>query len=149
MRGLNLGCGNRVIEGFVNHDISKHRPEIDVIWDLNITPWPFADDEFDAVEIIAVVEHLKLTLIETLDEIWRILKKDGVLTVKYPIYTSETIHHDPTHRWHLAAESIDYVIPGTRYGDSYSFYTDKKWRRLDGGVIKGRNYKARLSPIKD
>lgn len=148
MRGLNLGCGNRVIEGFVNHDISKHRPEIDVIWDLNITPWPFKDDEFDAVEFVAVIEHLRISPIEALDECHRILKKDGVLTIKYPLYSSPTFHDDPTHIHAMSEHSLDYVIAGTRYGTDYAFYSKGKWRLLERGVIKNRNVKAKMTPIK-
>lgn len=145
---LNLGAGNRVISGAINHDVVKHRPEINAVWDLDKTPWPWMDDEFDKIEFISVIEHLKLSPLESLNECWRILKKGGILTIKYPLYTADTVHDDPTHRWFLSEVSLDYVIPGTRYGEDYSFYSPYKWTLLGRGVIKQRNLKAKLSPIK-
>lgn len=155
MNILNLGAGNRLITEYnegdtvINHDIVAHRPEINCVWDLNITPWIWHDNEFDKIEFIAVVEHLKISPLESLNECHRILKKGGVLTIKYPLWNSPTFHDDLTHRWGLSELSLDYVIPGTRYGEAYSFYSPLKWKRIDGGIIKLRNYKARLSPIKD
>jgi hypothetical protein len=151
MKLLNLGAGNRISEeaGAVNHDVTKHREEINAVWDLNKTPWSLWEtDGFDEIEFISTIEHLLINPIQALNECHRILKKRGVLTIKYPLVTSETIWDDPTHTRFLTERSLDYVIPGTRYGDSYSFYTNLKWERLDGGVIKARNYKARMTPIK-
>lgn len=153
MRILNLGAGNRVLVGskddtVINHDITAHRPEINCVWDLNVLAWPFEDNEFDKIEIISVVEHLRPNLIEVMNELWRILKKSGILVIKYPLYTAETVHDDPTHRWFLSAVSLDYVIPGTRYGEDYSFYSPYKWQLLARGVVKQRNLKAELTPIK-
>lgn len=154
MKLLNLGAGNRLISGkegdiVINHDIVKHREEINCVADLNVLPWVWESDEFDYIEFISTIEHLKLSPLESMNECWRILKKGGILTIKYPLWNSPTFHDDPTHVHALSEYSLDYLIPGTRYGDAYSFYSERKWQRLDGGVIKGRNYKARLSPLKD
>ena len=154
MKLLNIGAGNRIlnpsgeITEVVNHDITKHRDEINCVHDLNQTPWPWADNEFDRIEFISTIEHLLINPIQALDECWRILKKDGELVIKYPLVTSETIFDDPTHTRFLTEKSLDYVIPGTRYGDDYSFYTKRKWTLISRGVIKGRNCKAKLTPIK-
>lgn len=153
MNILNLGSGNRILVGdegdtVINHDIVAHREEINCVADLNVTPWIWRDNEFDRVEMISVAEHLKLTLIETLDELWRILKPSGELIIRYPIYTSDTIHDDPQHRWLWSARSIEYVCPDLPYGQTYAFYTVRKWRILDSGVIKNRNFKSRMTPIK-
>lgn len=154
MKLLNLGAGNRILiaEGqiteVVNHDISAHRPEINCVHNLNNLPWPWKNDEFHRIEFVAVIEHLRITPIEALNECWRILKKGGELTVKYPLWNSPTFHDDPTHIWGLSELSLDYVIPGTRYGEDYAFYSQYKWRLLGRGIIKDRNVKAKLTPIK-
>lgn len=153
MKLLNLGAGNRLLiakagETVVNHDIVKHRKEINAVWNLNVTPWIWDADEFDAIEFVAVVEHLTINPIQALNECHRILKKGGILTIKYPLVTSDTIWDDPTHTRFMTEKSLDYLIPGTRYGDDYSFYSPFKWQRISGGVIKNRNYKAQLTPIK-
>ena len=141
---LNLGCGNRIQQGAVNHDIAKHRPEIDIVHDLNERPWPWPDNSADMIDARSVFEHLRLTLIETADECWRILRPSGRLVVMYPLAGQATSYQDPTHRWHWTEESLDYLDPDTRHGQDYAYYTARKWRILSRGVIKDRNVKAVL-----
>ena len=145
---LNLGTGNRIVPGAVNHDLTKHRPEISVTHDLNIVPWPWANNSFDEIQLISVAEHLKLTLIETLNECHRILKPKGKLILKYPLWNGVNTHKDPTHRWFWDEGVLDYVDPSTVAGKEYSYYTPLKWKILASGVIKARNVKAELMPIK-
>ena len=132
----------------INHDLSKHREEINCVWDLNVTPWPWADNEFDRIEFISTIEHLLINPIQALNECHRILKAGGILTLKYPIVTSETIWDDPTHTRFMTERSIEYVCPDMPYGQTYGFYTNLKWKVIEGGVIKNRNYKCNMTPIK-
>jgi predicted SAM-dependent methyltransferase len=125
---LNLGAGNRLIEGAVQHDLVKHRPEIDVVWDLNDLPWPWADDSFDLIVACAVFEHLRNNLVTTVDECWRILRPDGVLHVKLPYWKSDNSYRDPTHYWRFSLVTCDLFDPDTKYGRDYMFYTERKWK---------------------
>ena len=145
---LNLGAGNRVSENAVNHDLTRHRPEISVTHDLNVLPWPWQDNEFDKIEAISVFEHLSITLIQALDECWRILRPGGRLVVKYPLWDGPTTHDDPTHRWYWSERALDFVDDSTRYGREADYYTDRRWHIVDRGVIKDRNVKAILEPVK-
>ena len=128
MRILNLGAGNRIIEGAVNHDLVKHRPEIDIAHDLNELPWPWADSSFDLIVARAVLEHLRMTLIESVNECWRILRPGGYLQLKLPHWQHEHSYTDPTHYWHFTCQTCDIFDPSTTYGRHYAFYTDRKWR---------------------
>lgn len=143
---LNLGTGSRLVPGAVNHDLTKHSPDIHIAWDLNITPWPWKDNEFDQVQLISVAEHLKLTLIETLNECHRITK--GVLIIKFPLWNGPNTHKDPTHRWFWDLGVLDYVDQTTKAGQIYYYYTPLKWKIKARGVIKNRNVKAELIPVK-
>ena len=145
---LNLGAGNRIIKGAVNHDLWKHRPEIDVIHNLNYVPWPWPDDSFDEIQAISIFEHLGITLVQAMDECWRILKPSGQLIVKYPLWNTPTVHDDPTHRWYWSERVLEIFDPETKYGRDHPYYTLKKWEILDSGIIKQRNVKARLRPRK-
>ena len=78
---INLGAGNDILEGWQNHDIRKHRPEIDVIFNLDKFPWPLDDKIYDEVRAWDVLEHLSNPL-KVMDEIWRILKPKGIFTAK-------------------------------------------------------------------
>jgi SAM-dependent methyltransferase len=128
MRTLNLGAGNKILPEAINHDLRLHRPEIDVAWDLNDQPWPWDDDSFDLVVAQAVFEHLRRNLVETLNECWRILAPGGRLRVKLPYWNHANSYMDPTHYWQFDLGTLDLFDPDTKYGQSYSFYTDRKWR---------------------
>ena len=161
---LNLGAGNRIIEGADNHDVFAHRPEINLEWDLDEIHWfdlswesdlHYYDQQivnyYDKIEFISVIEHLVITPIQALNECWHLLKPSGELVVKYPHYKSETSYHDPTHRWHLTEHSLDYVDPSTQFGKDYAYYTPYKWHietPVENRIIKNRNVKMVLRPIK-
>lgn len=125
---LNVGAGNKIIAGAVNHDLHKHRAEIDVVHDLNVLPWPWADDSFDKIAALAVLEHLDRDLITLLNECHRILRTGGLLVVKLPLWDAEGSYDDPTHRWRYTLRSLNYVCPDTAFGRRYNFYTKCKWR---------------------
>lgn len=136
---LNLGCGNRIITrktwDVINHDRAKHRSEIDVCWDLDVLPWPWIDEQFDQVEAWAVLEHLRLSLLESMVEIWRITKPSGVLRAKVPYWKAEESYEDPTHRWFFAPGAFDVFDPSTKRGREYLFYTPYKWRIVERHMV--------------
>lgn len=128
---LNLGAGNRLIGDAVNHDLTKHRPEIAVAWDLNILPWPWPDQTFGFIVARSVLEHLQIDLIQSFNECWRLLRPGGQLFVKLPHWQSDTAHEDPTHRWFFSLHSLDQFDPETPRGQKYAFYTPRKWKILE------------------
>lgn len=125
---LNIGCGNRLVKGAVHHDRVKHRPEIDVVHDLNVLPWPWEDGSFDKVVALAVLEHLDIDLVASLNECHRLLRPGGQLVIKLPLHTGYNAYDDPTHRWLYSLRSLDQFCPETERGRSYGFYTARKWR---------------------
>ena len=129
---LNLGAGNRPIEGAVNHDLRRHRREIDVIHDLSVLPWPWPDESFDLIVARAVFEHLRMTLLESVGECWRILRPGGELQLKLPYWQHENTYQDPTHYWRFGLHTCDIFDPDTEYGRAYDFYTERKWRIVKG-----------------
>ena len=54
---LNIGAGHDIYDGWINHDIAA-LPDIDVVHDLNLTPWPWSDESMDEVVAYAGIEHL-------------------------------------------------------------------------------------------
>jgi SAM-dependent methyltransferase len=140
---LILGCGNKPVAGAVNHDRIRHREEIDIAWDLNDLPWPWEDESFDRVHANAVLEHLRLNLVESLNECWRILRPGGTLYVKLPHWKHDTSYMDPTHYWQYSVRALDVFDPATEFGRRYAFYTDRKWRLVKGPMLN----KARSSIV--
>ena len=132
---LNLGTGNDPMADAVNHDISAHRPEIAVVHDLNVRPWPWADSTVDEIIARSVFEHLALTLIETVDECWRILRPGGLLYAKVPYWKAEQAWMDPQHRWRWAPNVWDWFDPDTAYGKEYGYYTTRKWQIVNPALL--------------
>jgi len=142
---LNLGAGRRwlqreLISGtglleseFVQHELRADYPIIDVAWDLNDLPWPWADMTFTRIEAWAVFEHLDIDLVKAVNECWRILRPYGRLHVKVPHWKNARAYRDPTHRWRYDLGVFDYFDPTTKYGSSYEAYTPYKWSVMDKG----------------
>ena len=155
---LNLGAGNDTKEGYINHDIRKHRDDIDITFNLNKTMWPNTFDKgndellflSDIKEIRAwdVLEHLD-SVINFMDNCWELLKKDGVLDIKVCGYQNESFHIDPTHKKGYHIKSFDYFIPGTELGKEYDYYSDKRWNIVtEPHYDRKGNVMVKLSPIK-
>jgi SAM-dependent methyltransferase len=92
MKKLNLGCGIDYKEGYVNVDFHSHI-QIDVQHDLNSIPYTFADGEFDFILASHVLEHLDRPFV-VMQELHRILKKDGILQVKVPHFSRGFTHSE-------------------------------------------------------
>lgn len=139
MEKLNLGAGNKIIADAINHDRIKHRDEIAVVHDLNVLPWPWPDNSFDFIVARAVLEHLRLNLVESLNECWRILRPGGQLFIKLPHWQSDVAYQDPTHYWQFSLHSLDQFDPDTQRGKDYAFYTERKWKILKMELNKARS----------
>ncbi len=141
---LNLGAGNKIMlakegETVVNHDLICYRPEIDIAYDLNILPWPWPDNSFDLITASAVLEHLKLNLVESLNECWRILRPGGLVHLKLPYWKADGSYCDPTHYWVFTLGSFDQFDPDTKRGQDYSFYTNRKWKIIKPAYLNKQN----------
>lgn len=79
MRKLNLGSGNNYLAGFVNIDNNPHL-KTDLVYDLNLCPYPFEDGEFDEILADHIIEHLDNPL-DFLQEIYRISKNNAKITI--------------------------------------------------------------------
>jgi len=130
---LNLGCGNRIIINAINHDLYKHRPDVDITWDLNNLPWPWPDNSFDKIYAIAILEHLRLNLLESINECWRILKPGGIIKIKLPFWNHDNCWADPTHTRGYSLRVFDFFDTSKTYGTDYGFYTTRKWKIVERG----------------
>ena len=136
---LHLGCGDDILPGYVNHDLTRHRPEVDVAHDLRQLPWPWEDHSAEIIRLLDVLEHLP-EVVPIIDECWRVLKPGGVLHLRVPHYQSENAWLDPTHQRPFHLDSFDYFDPDTAWGTKYGFYTRRKWKvgfkqLVDGNVV--------------
>lgn len=78
---LDFGAGTKKKEGFIGVDI---KPPADKIMNLNKIPYSFEDESVDEVHCSHLLEHLDIKFTNFLDEVYRILKPNGVLTLSLP-----------------------------------------------------------------
>lgn len=146
---LNLGAGNKILEGYVNHDLKKHRKEIDVFFDLNLPDWPLQNDGFDRIFAFDVIEHVK-DPVNFMDNCWKLLQYNGILYVKACGWQNPNFWVDITHHRAFDIKSFDYFVPTTEAGRVYNYYTDKKWTYREGYPMydKNKNIMVKMVPIK-
>lgn len=167
-RTLHIGCGPSSKSGDVGIDIIPG-PAVDVVHDLNVTPWPLADNDFDNVIAIDVLEHLD-NIPAVMVELYRVCRDGAIVAVRVPSSTSPDIAADPTHRRGFSYRSFDYFDPSKQlhaYGysnvhiavDKFSFVSLRGWdgprwlvRRPDGWMRRVANawpaeYESRLAHL--
>jgi SAM-dependent methyltransferase len=106
MKILDLGSGPWKYPGSISVDWNKE-VNPDIVWDLNVLPYPFNDDEFDLVYASHVLEHLD-NPVKVIEEIWRILKPNGMLIVKVPHFSCRTAYGNPEHKHYFSSLFFDY-----------------------------------------
>jgi SAM-dependent methyltransferase len=120
---LNLGCGDKILPGYVNVDVVEARAGMrpDVICDLHDLA-PFDDASADEILSVHVVEHFwRWEVREVIREWARVLKPGGRMVVECPNIRSacETFLQDPER---FSREDQE----GQR--TMWVFYGDPKWK---------------------
>ncbi len=118
---LNIGCGNHILSGWINLDISA-LPGVEVVHNIESLPLPFPDGKFEEVLCQDVLEHVEY--IPVLREILRTMKKDGSLTIRVPHFTSKHNFMDPTHKKMFSINTFDFFVKGSSEQDSRGYYFD-------------------------
>lgn len=108
---VNLGSGQKPIAGAVNVDIVA-MPGVDLVHDVDVHPWPFADDTVDEVHALHLFEHVDDPL-GFMAEAWRVLAVGGLLRLEVPHWKSQNAYTDPTHRRYCTEDTFRYWVPDT------------------------------------
>ena len=90
---LNLGCGAKLWEGFINVDFpgnwSGKKPDVE----CDISKLPFDSSSMDEVHAIHVLEHFyRSDAVDVLKEWARVLKKDGLMVIEVPCLDKVLYH---------------------------------------------------------
>lgn len=110
---LNLGCGENILPSapgltWVNLD-REPREGVDLAHDLEVTPLPCSEGEFDFILASHVLEHV-VNYIPLMHELHRILKPGGTLVVKVPEFPCRAAVADPTHVRYFVPESFAHLL---------------------------------------
>jgi SAM-dependent methyltransferase len=118
---IHLGCGRKILEGFVNIDIFD-APGVDLVWDLSLGI-PFEDNSFVEAFAIDFVEHIHQNrVIHLINEIYRVLKPGGIFKIHVPESPGITAYQDPTHVSFWNEETFTYFIDGNLRREDYGVY---------------------------
>jgi predicted SAM-dependent methyltransferase len=106
---LNMGCGFKKIENFINADIDP-LVEPDLLVDFNKFPWPFEDDEFDHIVAKDILEHLgnnSADIIPVLKEMNRISSNNALWEIQCPHWRCDNAINDPDHKRSITLEMFN------------------------------------------
>lgn len=120
---LLLGCGHSKAVRKPTEGVDYSAPSTldidpsanpDIIWDLNNLPYPFDNNEFDEVHAYEVLEHCGTQgdwrfFFNQFNELWRILKPNGLLIFSVPTWTSPWAWGDPGHTRIIHPASITFL----------------------------------------
>lgn len=86
----------------------------DVVYDLEITPYPFKDNEFDGIHAYCVLEHLGQqgnwkSFFDQFAELWRITRPNGILGIIVPNFDSPLAWGDPSHTRIIGPHSFTFL----------------------------------------
>lgn len=96
---LNLGCGQHRLDGYINVDAAA-ACEPDQVVDLEVFPWPWADDSVAVARFHHSLEHMggdPKVFLRIMQELYRVMVPGGRLEIAAPHPRSDGFIGDPTH----------------------------------------------------
>jgi len=126
---LNIGCGRNKKEGYINIDKNPVF-EPDIIRDIT-RGLPFNDDSIDEIYTSHCLEHIDSgeDIIFVMNELYRALKPEGLLTIRVPHTKEYGAFCDPTHKSFWNEQSAQYWT-----GDSYGYGIKTKFKILENKI---------------
>lgn len=125
-RILDVGCGRDKYPGAIGIDMNA-ATAADVICHLDRGRLPFADNSFDHVRVIHLVEHVD-DVIRVMEELHRVARPGATIFIVTPHYSDVASYTDPTHRRHLSTESFGFFCPDASRGTGM-WYTSARFRQ--------------------
>jgi len=126
---LNLGCGRDIRLGYINLDMLPLEG-VDVVHDLNVPPLPFKEDLFDEINCQNIIEHLD-NFLPFMEDVWRILRHDGVINILTAHCSGPQAFSDPTHRSFYSYNSFRYFTEDY----IYNFYTKARFEIVERKIV--------------
>lgn len=133
---LNLGCGRLYREGWINVDVSQ---EVKADYYLDVTKGLdiFPDNSMIEVHSGCMIEQISDNedFKFVLNEIWRVLKPDGVFNGYVPTPDPRVMFLDPMDKRFFRPETFDYFnVDKHSYQEFGKIYGFKPWRNIETEV---------------
>ena len=103
---LNIGCGNKKINGYIGVDKFKCLAA-DYICDIENEKLPFEENSITSIILDNVIEHF-YDIPKVIDELVRVSQKGTNIKIITPHFSSLSSWIDPTHIHHLSYFSFDH-----------------------------------------
>ena len=106
---LNLGCGSRKLEGFLNVDNAPHC-DPDLLLDLEQLPWPFESGSASEIVLSHVLEHLgqsPAVYLGIVREIYRVCAPGALVRIAVPHPRHDDFITDPTHVRPITVQGLE------------------------------------------
>lgn len=118
---LYIGAGKDRKEGYIHADIVGF-PGIDKVFDAT-KEWPFPNDTLDQVYSQDFLEHIDPTKkVHVINEIWRVLKPEGIMEHYIPNAGSRNDFGSPSHLSHWNLQQFEHFdINSYRYGLDHDY----------------------------
>jgi SAM-dependent methyltransferase len=142
---LHLGCGRDSRPGCLNVD-SAEVPGVDLVWDLDEYPWPFAAGAWHHVVANHVLEHLD-DVVPAVAELYRILAPGGKAEIRVPHMAGWGAWNDITHRHFFTRRSFEYFERGDRWNYYYDFAFSSVRCRNVFGLGRSACLNAVMNPL--
>lgn len=114
---LDLCCGKNKKEGFIGVDRRAYEG-VDQVADL-LGVWPWANDSVEEIHMSHAMEHFTgPQRVKIVNEMYRVLQKDGKVTMITPHWASNRSYGDFTHQWPPVSEM-------------WFYYLDRAWRKAN------------------
>lgn len=120
---LDIACGQNKTKDYFGVDIAKTK-DVDLVYDLEKFPWPFADNSVSDAVCNHYIEHTK-DLIKFMDEVYRILKPGCKIAISAPYYNSIRAWQDPTHTRVISEATFLYFNKAWRVANKLDHYPIK------------------------
>ena len=114
---LDFGCGQTKKPGYIGLD-SFSTPDVDVVHNFNVFPYPFQNDTFDEIVCNSSLEHVD-DFMKTVVELHRIAKPGALIKVACPHYSGPDAYRDPTHKTFFSYFTFDVFDQGSSYLSPY------------------------------
>lgn len=133
---LDLGCGLNKTPNCIGVDNVKLKG-VDIVWDLNVFPYPFESNSIREIYLNDVLEHLD-DPIKVLRECHRLLEPNGRIYIRVVHWSHRYAYSDPQHK-HFFSEIYWEFFTGKRR----PYYTDFQFKNLHVDYIFDNNAKKK------